>query len=430
MRDSVVLALLLLAVPARSQIIQSDTDVSTPKTMPAELERPSESQPWPIRLMMAEFKHGMFVRLPVVDTDPNRGVTYGVMPIWVMNEAGSDRISAIHAPSLTYNNIFKVTPTYRYYRYPSDKAAYEFRASYSMVEDREILGEMEDLDFLGKGAAVHGEVHYNVDGSGRFFGLGPDSARTAESNFSRKTMNYSWRVGLPIFKDSGFKFNFGHRLAGERIAPGPVDSLPDLRQSFPAAAGSHWHQDGEFQLFVDYDTRDSVVTTTQGSYGKILVENSQQAWGSEFAFQRYELDLRKFYKRDPADRFVTAGHFLFQHMVGDVPFYLKPSMGGKYTHRAYGDGRYIDHALMTATVEERITLYKIPLAGVTTEFELAPFMGVGAVANSPHHVTARYARPVVGAAVRAIARPQVVGSIDVGVGREGPNVFMDINYSF
>ena len=421
---------LLLAASAGAQIIEPNNEVRAPKNIPAELEAPSQEQPWPIRLMMAEFKHGMFVRLPVVDTDPNRGVTYGIMPIWVINDGGSDRISAIHAPSLTYNDIFKVTPTYRYYRYPTDKSAYEFRASYSMVEDREILAEMEDLDFLNKDIALHADFHYNVDGSGRFFGLGPDSARTAESNFSRKTMEYAWQVGLPIFTGSGFRFNFGHRLAGERIAPGPVDALPDLQSRFPGAAGSHWHQDGEFRLFVDYDTRDNAVTTTRGSYGKILVENSQEAWGSEFAFQRYELDLRRFYKPGPDSRFVTAGRFLFQHLVGDVPFYLKPSMGGKYTHRAYGDGRYIDHAMTSATLEERITLYKIPLAGVTTEFELAPFMGLGTTAGSPHRFASRYTRPVVGAAVRAIARPQVVGSIDVGVGREGPNVFMDINYSF
>ena len=34
------------------------------------------------------------------------------------------------------------------------------------------------------------------------------------------------------------------------------------------------------------------------------------------------------------------------------------------------------------------------------------------------------------AALRAVAKPQVVGSIDFGIGREGLAAFMDINYSF
>lgn len=421
--------LLALALPAGAQIVPHD-DVVPPKAIPPTMEKPSERQPWPLRLIMSPLKHGMFIRLPVVDTDPNRGVTTGVMPIWVLQEGASDRIRSIHAPSLTYNDIFKVTPTYRYYLYPTDRSTYEFRSSYSTIADREIFAQIEDLDFLGKSVAVHGEVHFNVDGSGRFFGYGPSSARNAETNFTRRTVEYNWRVGLPIFKDSPFKFNFGHRLAGERISDGPIDSLPGIQNRFPLAAGSHWHQDGEFQLFVDYDTRDSQVTTTKGSYGKILVENSQRVWGSEFAFQRYQLDLRHFHKHAANDRFVTAGRVLFENLVGDVPFYLRPSLGGKHTHRAYGDGRYIANSLITGSVEERITVHKIPLAGVVTEFEIAPFVELGTVADSAHRLAGDTVRPAAGVAFRAVARPQVVGSVDVGIGREGPSVFMDINYSF
>ena len=225
------------------------------------------------------------------------------------------------------------------------------------------------------------------------------------------------------------KINFGHRLAGERIAPGPITSLPSITSRFRRVP-AHWNQNGELQLFMDYDTRDSAVTTTRGTYAKAAIENSQRAWGSEYAFQRYEIDLRHFHRSKADPRFGTVGRVLYQHLVGDVPFYLKPALGGKHVHRAYGDGRYIDHALLTASLEERITLYKIPLAGVVTEFEVTPFFELGSVANSPHRFAARYARPVVGTAFRAIARPQVVGSIDVGVGQEGAAVFMDINYSF
>lgn len=430
-RPSFVL-LALLALPVQGQIIpRSDDSFHPAKDLPPIDQKAEQAQPWPLRLIMAELKDGMLVRLPVVDTDPNRGVTVGLMPIVVLKEPGGrDRIRSIHAPSLTYNGIVGVTPTYRYYLYPTDTSDYEFRASWSSVEEKELIGEMEDGDFLGKGFLVHGKLQYNVDASGRFFGTGPDAPKAAEANFTRKTFQYDWRVGLPIFKDSGLKFNFGHHLAGERIADGPIDSLPDVNTRFPGLVGSRFHQDGELQLFIDFDNRDDPVTTTKGSYAKILVDNAQDAWGSEFPFQRYQLDLRHFHKRGSDGRFVTAGRFLFEHLVGDVPFYLKPSLGGKHVHRAYGDGRYIDHALLTASVEERVTVHKIPLAGVTTEFEVAPYFELGTVAGAPRRFAGRYARPVLGTAFRAVARPQVVGSIDVGVGREGPNVFMDINYSF
>ena len=81
-------------------------------------------------------------------------------------------------------------------------------------------------------------------------------------------------------------------------------------------------------------------------------------------------------------------------------------------------------------MEQRFTFYKAKMADVSTEFEVAPFVGLGTVFDRPETMQGRYARPVVGTAVRAVARPQVVGSVDVGVGQEGVAVFMDINYSF
>ena len=188
--------------------------------------------------------------------------------------------------------------------------------------------------------------------------------------------------------------------------------------------------DGELELFMDYDTRDGAVTATQGAYSKIFIDNAQKAFGSEYAFQRYGFDSRYFYKPAPGSRFVTAGSVRYMQLIGTAPFYLMPQLGGKYVFRAYGTGRYIDRGVLAANLEERISVYKVPVAGVVTEFEVAPFIGLGSVFTSPGHMAARYARPVIGGAVRAMARPQVVGSIDFGIGQEGLAIFMDINYPF
>jgi len=105
-------------------------------------------------------------------------------------------------------------------------------------------------------------------------------------------------------------------------------------------------------------------------------------------------------------------------------------LGGKYSSRAYGDGRFVDRGATSFNIEQRFTLLEEKMAGVTTEFQLAPFAGVGTVFDAPGSAQFAYLRPVAGAAVRAVAKPQVVGSVDVGYGQEGVAVFMDINYSF
>jgi hypothetical protein len=121
----------------------------------------------------------------------------------------------------------------------------------------------------------------------------------------------------------------------------------------------------------------------------------------------------------------------YEQVLGSAPpFWLLPSMGGKYSLRAYGEGRYVDRGAATLNVEDRIKLYEAKSAGVTIEYQVAPFAGLGEVFDAPQAAAARDVRPVVGGAIRAVAKPQVVASADFGVGREGLAVFMDINYSF
>ncbi|HBL18229.1 MAG: hypothetical protein A2X36_06080 [Elusimicrobia bacterium GWA2_69_24] len=401
-----------------------------PAKYPTELEAPLPKHPFPVSLLMGSLRNGMFIRLPIVDTNPNRGFTYGVMPILVLHGKDETRIRHIHAPSVTHNKTFGFVPTYRYYYYPTTKANYQARASISKAEDREAMLQFEDMDFLGRDIAATAKVQYDVDGSKRFYGIGPDSPRGAESNFTRKTALYNFRLGLPILPESGLRFNFAHQLAGVRLAAGVIDDLPDIGVSFPEVTPDHWHQDAEFQLYIDYDTRDEAVTTSRGVYAKIMIENSQTDWGSEYAFQRYGTDLRAFWKPDPAAKHATAARLRYEQIIGDAPFHLMPSLGGKKLHRAYGDGRYIDKGMWTASLEERVTVYRVGVSGVSTDIELAPFVELGTVFSTPKRMASRYCRPVYGIAVRAVARPQVVGSIDLGWGQEGSNVFMDINYSF
>ncbi|MFA5138366.1 MAG: BamA/TamA family outer membrane protein [Elusimicrobiota bacterium] len=371
----------------------------------------------------------MFISLPIVDTNPNRGVTYGIMPIWVIRDPDSSRIRQIHAPSLTYNRHFRWVPTYRLYHYPTPLSSYEFRASISDNQDKELMGQIIDAAFLGSALAIGVKLQYDVDGSKRFYGIGPNSRRAAESNFTRKVFHYYARVGVPIFKDTGLRWNVAHHFGGQVIDHGAIGSLPNIDKTFPQDVAPRWNQESELQLFIDYDTRDNAITTSRGSYFKFMFENSQKAFASNHVFQRYGFDLRQFLKHD--DTFcATALRLYFEQLQGAAPFYLLPALGGKYTLRGYGTGRYIDKGMTGAGLEERLTIYKAKVAGVITELEVAPFAEIGTVFHAPKDIASRYMRPTLGSAFRAVARPQVVGSIDVGVGQEGAAVFMDINYSF
>ncbi|MBI4371052.1 MAG: BamA/TamA family outer membrane protein [Elusimicrobia bacterium] len=429
--QAVLIGLLALAAAARAGAEDGGgPDVAPPREFPkAVREAPrQEEAPLAARWMIRPLRRGMFIRLPVVDTDPNRGVTYGVMPIWVLQGKDDDRIRHIHAPSLTFNRYFRLNSTYRYYYYPAEDAALVARASRSKYE-REVLLQYEDRSALGSDKDVFLRVQNDTDAGQRFFGFGPDSPRSGEANYKADSWQYRWGLGTPLAEGSPLHARLSQHYQADRILDGPVPNLTQFRVLYPRQFADGRQQANETRLTLDYDTRDHGATTTRGQLVAVYAEASLRGFMSSYDYERYGLDARCF--RPHGKGRVFAAQAKYDQVLGPTPpFWLLSPLGGKYSLRAYGDGRYVDRGAASLNVEERFTVAETRTAGVTTEFQLAPFAGVGAVFDNPRIASTRFLRPVIGGAVRAVARPQVVGSMDFGVGREGLAIFMDINYSF
>ncbi len=425
---SVALALASLTC-AQSTDPVPDLELVPSREMPAVPNK--EEIPAALRWLLHPLKRGMMLSLPVVDTDPNRGVTYGVMPIWVLREKNGDRIEQIHAPSLTYNEDFGPTPTYRYYYYPQTDAALVLRGAVAKFE-HEVLAQYDDSTFKDTKIDISLRAQWNRDAGQRYFGRGPNSSKNHETNYTEDYIQYLASVGAPITLQSHWRAHISDWFTADKISDGPLPGLPAFSATFPKSSQAASNREGIHveRLTVDYDTRDQALTTSRGSFLQAFDEFSTKGLGSEEEFSRYGIDARYFLPWNEERKSVTAAQVRFEQLLGNAPFWLESRLGGKYALRAYGNGRYTDRGMLVGNVEQRFTFYKAKMANVSTEFELAPFAGLGAVFDSPKRMAGRYARPVVGTAVRAVARPQVVGSIDFGVGQEGLAVFMDINYSF
>ena len=441
MLKSVPLAVLLLLVAAAAPRVlradSGDAEIIPNRDTPGgvrqaaqEVRAKEDQTPAALRWMLKPLNRGMFVRLPTIDSDPNRGITYGIMPIVVLQGKKDDRIQQIHAPSLTYNKDFGLTPTYRYYYYPQEDASFDGRVSRGRYE-HEVMTQYEDHSLLGTSYDVIGRFQKNRDAGQRFYGFGPDAPKSGESNYIQDYWQYSWGVGRPIYEDSPVRTRLSQRYIDSRILDGPLKGLPLFDQAFPRQFSVRAQQTNETRLSLDYDTRDHAVTTARGAYVDAFAEASVRGFLSEYDYERYGADARWFEPVPGHPSQVLAFQGRYEQIVGPTPpFWLLPSMGGKYSLRAYGDGRYVDRGTATLNIEDRIKLYEAKTAGVTTEFQVAPFVGLGAVFDNPEAAAAKNARPVAGTALRAVARPQVVGSVDFGIGREGLSVFTDINYSF
>lgn len=431
-----LLVLLLLAPPAgaaRQQDGGMPEEMVPSRKFPEQMrqEPKKEDTPWILRWMIRPLRRGMWIRLPIMDTDPNRGITGGFMPIWVIQGENDDRIREIHAPSVTYNRNFKFVPTYRYYYYPQEDAALVARVSASKYEN-EAMGQYEDFGVLGTEYDVMLRAQYNQDAGQRFFGFGPAAPKSGEANYKENYWQYRWGVGTPFARGSKLRARLSQHYQTSRIQDGPLPNLPQFRTTHPGQFSERAQQVTETRFTLDWDTRDHTVTTTKGALLQAYAEASSKGFMSMYDYERYGGEARVYipWKKDEDGR-VFAAMARTEQLVGpSPPFWLMPRLGGKYNLRAYGEGRFVDRGVTTANIEQRFNVFEEKLAGVTTQFQLAPFAGMGVVYDRPALAQAKYVRPVFGIATRAVAKPQVVGSIDFGVGQEGLSVFMDINYSF
>ena len=85
---------------------------------------------------------------------------------------------------------------------------------------------------------------------------------------------------------------------------------------------------------------------------------------------------------------------------------------------------------MLANAEARVKVFQMRIFGVTTAFEAAPFLDLGKVFTNTDELIGSQVEVTPGLALRGLAPPSVVGRVEIGVSREGPAIFVGLDYPF
>ena len=116
----------------------------------------------------------------------------------------------------------------------------------------------------------------------------------------------------------------------------------------------------------------------------------------------------------------------------NIPFFAQSMLGGAFTLEGYGTGRFYGYDASLFNLEDRIKAFDLNLLGVNSEFQVAPFVGVGEVFQTEAQALnpGDYAiNPGVG--LRALVKPDVVGRLDLGYSTEaGVVTFLGIGFPF
>ena len=371
---------------------------------------------------------GSFIPVPLIDVDPNSGVTLGLLPTWLKTDSDG-QITRIIAPDLNFNPEFGFGGHARLIAYPSSDTQWSIVAGGQERVERVLDYEFQTGRERSSRWGFDAGIVVDRDGSPRFYGIGNRTPLSDKTNYTAQ-QKYA-RATLSLNLSHAWQVAYTFRARKFDVLPGTLDGIPSIENRFPGVPGLGGQRDILNRVQVSYDTRDDLTVPRHGNaltvYG-----------GAATRYRAVGYDLRQFWS--PTGSSVTlVTHIAARYMPGskDVPFWALSNIGGDQSVfgeslplRAYGSGRFYDRNAFTANFEYRWQVLALDAFSTHIELELTPFVDVGDVFADSRSAPLHHAHRGAGLGFRGIARPFVVGYLDIGYGSEGAAAFTGINYPF
>jgi outer membrane protein assembly factor BamA len=366
--------------------------------------------------------------IPAVSTSKNDGNDAGlIVPILKTDSDGELRYLA--APMLIHNSIVGTRGAINLFQY--DPGGREIRLIASAAEkiERKVLFSYSDPAFSQGRYSLNFSATFFKNATARFFGLGQATSESGQTNYTAREARANWRFG--VYANEVTQIAVGQRFRQVSLQRGATH-LPFTGDQFPSVDGVQ----GETLILGHratfyYDTRDNLVSPTDGMAVTAYAEVNQNIRnGDHFVYSRYELEVKKLLPSE-SKRAILIVRADLQATIGDqVPFFEQSSLGGQNNLRGYGVDRFIDKNLVAWSIEERIHMVRTKIAGVTADFEIAPFLDTGQVFNDYKDVSFKSYRMTPGIGFRGIVKPNVVGRVDYGYSNEGGAVFAGLDFPY
>lgn len=366
--------------------------------------------------------------IPSASTTRNDGNDAGlIVPILITDPDGE--LKYLMAPMLIRNSIVGTRGTFNLYRYDPGGRQMQFIASLTERIERKLVFNYTDPAFSNGRYFLNFGGSFFKNATARFFGIGQQTVEGSETNYTAREFRANWRFG--VYANEVTQVAVSQRFRDVRLERGATD-LPFTVERFPGVDGVS----GESIILghrasFHYDTRNNLITPTDGMAVTAYAEINQNIRnGDHPVYSRYELEVKKMFPSESKRAILVVRADLQATIGSQVPFFEQSSLGGQNNLRGYGVDRYIDKHLIAASIEERIHLVRTKIAGVTADFEIAPFLDTGQVFSDYKDVSFKDYRMTPGIGFRGIVRPNVVGRIDYGFSREGGAIFAGLDFPY
>jgi hypothetical protein len=420
----------LLALSLLTAARAADLDAPTPP--PPAPAAPASSGGW------LDVSTWPLIPVPLIGADPDSGVTLGILPVW-LHTNDQHEITRIIAPDLLYNPYFGVGTDFRVFEYPSTDEQWSMVAGIKQRVERDADYEFEKGRLRETNWSLNTSLLFDRSGVPRFYGIGNSSLAGDVTNYTASQVLGQVQVGYNL--NHTWQLQYTLRARRMEVTAGTLKKVPTIETRYPNVNGLGVTNEVLNQVALVYDTRDDPTIPSRGTeWVAYAGVNGHDATISNSIYTVAGLDARTFVPipgllpdtiiaAHLAARYLPSGH--------KIPFFDLSSIGGGESDvggeqllRGFGQGRFTDRNSFDTTIELRHRAFSFDAAASHVDIEVAPFLDMGEVSSHTGADPLSGLHKVVGIGIRGIARPSVVGYVDMGYGTEGLAVFTGINYPF
>lgn len=372
-----------------------------------------------------------FFPIPIFETRPDEGQSYGLMPVMLLSEKESKAISIILAAIGQYNSTVKWSGASIAYWFPNPTTnpdeSFEFYFEYGQKFYRELSLRYNNPRFLDD-YYLESKFLWLKTPFTRFYGFGANTQESGQSNYVSRDFSFDTTFGRYLTHD--FRISLREYFLTTDLLNRAFPNVDDTLTRFGAQPGVVDSTNLVHSLLFTYDNRPNGNNSKKGTYIEGTYFFSHKALGSDTNFQGFSFEgiqLVPLFN----ERTITALRVFVQDMYGSgIPFYLQSRLGGQNEMRSFIPNRFTDTGKILFTWEQRIKVLGMTVFGVPVEFYADPYVEVGRVFNHLNHLGFDNVQPVVGLGLRAFVPPNVVARVDTSLGTEGYAVYTVLGYAF
>ncbi len=283
------------------------------------------------------------------------------------------------------------------------------------------------LPRLAKGRAFFGLNAYRYEYTRlNYFGPGPDSVQSGVSNYSQRESGVEVRGGIIAHRHLRTGFTGSYRAIA--IGPGTSANLPPTDAIYTVATARGIDRQTSFLtggFFFEYEGRDQPTDPHHGAYFQAAFQNVNGRRRALGGFNQYDFDAQlyiPFWNHRRIIAFRGRASLTDPHQNTFVPFYLGPHLGGSDDLRGFSSFRFHDQNSVIATAEYRWTV--MPLLDMTL------FADAGKVFHDVDNMSSAHFMSDIGFGFRARSGNSAPIKLDVGISREGVQVWLIFSNPF